>query len=230
MNTMTTSELVDQDEPIADRFERQRDLVPPEKLKSITCSVIGVGAIGRQVAIQLAAVGARRIRLFDFDTVEMTNVTTQGYYHRDIGQSKVDATSMTIRRIDPSIQVETINDRFRSKYTVGDAVFCCVDSISARAAIWRSVRNRCELWVDGRMLGEAIRVLCATNVASHQQYERSLFPPSESQRGACTSKSTIYAASIAAGLMIHQFSRWLRDIPAESDLSANLLSSELVVG
>src|SRR3712207_8955727 len=45
---------------------------------------------------------------------------------------------------------------FRS-YEAGEAVFCCVDSISARSAIWRSVRGRCRFWADGRMLGEVIR-------------------------------------------------------------------------
>jgi len=40
------------------RFVRQRELVPADRLSEITATVIGVGAIGRQVALQLAAVGA----------------------------------------------------------------------------------------------------------------------------------------------------------------------------
>ena len=50
----------------------------------------------------------------------------------------------------------------------------------------------------------------------------------EAQVGACTSRSTIYTASIAAGLMVHQFVRWLRGQPVDPDLSLNLLASELV--
>jgi molybdopterin-synthase adenylyltransferase len=56
-----------------------------------------------------------------------------------------------------------------------------------------------------------------------------LFDQAAAQRGSCTSKSTIYTASIAAGLMVHQFTRWLRRLPVDADLSLNLLSSELVV-
>ena len=71
-----------------DRFGRQADLVPREKLQALSATVIGVGAIGRQVALQLAAMGASNIQLVDFDRVELTNVTTQGYWASDLGQFK----------------------------------------------------------------------------------------------------------------------------------------------
>ena len=119
----------------SDRFSRQSDLVPREKLKDLTATVIGVGAIGRQVAIQLAALGVPRLQLIDFDTVEETNVTTQGYDFEDVGQLKVDATAGAVQRIDPLIDVEALPDRYRSRIEIGEAVFCCVDTISARSAI-----------------------------------------------------------------------------------------------
>ena len=71
-----------------DRFARQRELVPAERLAKLCATVIGVGAIGRQVALQLAALGARQIQLIDFDQVEPTNVTTQGYLAQDVGNPK----------------------------------------------------------------------------------------------------------------------------------------------
>ena len=78
------------------------------------------------------------------------------------------------------------------------------------------------------MLGEVIRVLAAADGATRQHYSRTLFAQGEAQAGSCTSRSTIYAASIAAGLMVHQFTRWLRDLPLERDTMLNLLSAELV--
>lgn len=116
------------------------------------------------------------------------------------------ATSRMIGRIDPNITITVIEDRLRPPLKVGDAVFCCVDSISARAAIWRSVRDRCHSWADGRILGEVIRVLIATDSDSSGRYTQSLFPQSEAHAGSCASRSTIYAA----GPMLHQFTRcWL---------------------
>jgi sulfur carrier protein ThiS adenylyltransferase len=213
----------------AGRFERQADLVPQDRIAESTVTVIGVGAIGRQVALQLAAIGTQRLWLIDFDMVEATNVTTQGYLADDVGHAKVKATGAAARRIDPSIEIEVIEDRYRPKYQLGEVVFCCVDSISSRAAIWRSAKNRCQCWIDGRMLGEVLRVLVADDAAGRKHYDTTLFAQAEAQRGSCTSRSTIYAASIAAGLMIHQFTRWLRGLPVDADSTINLLAGEWVV-
>lgn len=203
--------------------------MPQEKLSDLTATVIGVGAIGRQVAIQLAALGVSQMQLIDFDTVEETNITTQGYDHEDIGQLKVDATAGAVQRVDPLIAVDVVADRYRSKHAIGEVVFCYVDSISAREAIWRTASKRCQFWSDGRMLGEVIRVLAAADPASRRHYPTTLFRQAEAQSGRCTAHGAIYAAAIAAGLMTHQFTRWLRDLPVEADVSLNLMAMELVV-
>ena len=212
---------------MTDRFNRQHALVPPDRLQAVSATVIGVGAIGRQVALQLAALGIRRLQLIDFDTVEATNITTQGYYYGDLGSLKVTATAQVIQVIDPSIAVSTISDRFRPGQDLGDAIFCCVDSIATRAAIWRAVQSVCLFWADGRMLGEVVRVLTATEHSGRDHYPTTLFQPEEAQPGRCTARSTIYTANLAAGLLLHQFTRWLRLVPVDLDLTLNLLASEL---
>lgn len=213
----------------SDRFLRQRDLVSTDSLAATSVSIIGVGAIGRQVALQLAALGVQNLRPIDFDDVELHNVTTQGYRKFDIGRSKVDTTAAAITEIDASIKVDAIYDRFRIRQPHHEAVFCCVDSISARAAIWKHFQSRTTFWADGRMLGEVMRILTAVDDQSRVAYGRSLFAPAEAQLGSCTSRSTIYTANIAAALMVHQFTRWIRGLPLDTDLSLNLLSSELTV-
>ena len=213
----------------SDRFVRQQGLVPSERLAELTATVIGVGAIGRQVALQLAAIGVRRLQLIDFDRVDSTNITTQGYLLTDIGQSKVSATADAVARLDPAIHVEQVDDRYRPKSAIGDAVFCCVDSIEARGAIWRSAGRAYPFWTDGRMLAETIRILAVGDEASRQHYPTTLFQASEAQSGRCTARSTIYTANIAAGLMTHQFVRWLRSQSVDADVMLSLLGSELVV-
>jgi sulfur carrier protein ThiS adenylyltransferase len=178
------------------------------------------------VALQLAAIGAAKLQLVDFDRVEATNITTQGYRLADLGQNKVDATAAHCAELSEQIAVEVVVDRFRPKLAIGSAVFCCVDSISAREAIWRSVRDRCQFWCDGRMLAEVIRVLAASDPGSREHYGSTLFTQSEAQAGSCTSQSTIYAAGIAAGLMVHQFTRWLRRLAVDLDTTLNLLAGE----
>jgi hypothetical protein len=212
-----------------DRFTRQQELVPQQKLDALTITVIGVGAVGRQVVLQLAAMGARNIQLVDFDHVERTNVTTQAYAAADVGRLKVECTRDAIRQIDPSIEVETVADRYRPTRSVGEVVFCCVDSITARSAIWRSAGSRCRFWADARMLAEVMRVLTVAEEAGRSHYPTSLFRQSDAQAGRCTAQSTIYTANIAAGMAVHQLARWLRGLPIDPDTHFNLLATELVV-
>tara|TARA_E500000305_G_scaffold78256_2_gene63908 strand:- start:6787 stop:7452 length:666 start_codon:yes stop_codon:yes gene_type:complete len=212
-----------------DRFQRQSSLIPAEKLSQISATVIGVGAIGRQVALQLAAIGVPRLQLIDFDQVELTNITTQGYQVADLGKFKTTATREAAESLAPEISITELQDRFRPRHNTGSVIFCCVDSISAREAIWRATSAKCGFFVDGRMLGEAIRVLAISPPEMRDYYESTLFDQSQAHTGACTAQSTIYTANIAAGMMLHQFSRFLRRLPVDRDLSLNLLASELVL-
>ena len=212
-----------------DRFERQHDLVPSDRFNDVTCTAIGVGAIGRQLALQLASVGVQSLDLIDFDRVDETNITTQGYLAQEVGQLKVDATARAIKQIDDNVKVDSTADRYRPTQHVGDAVFCCVDSISALSAIWRTVSPRCRFWCDGRILGEVLRVLTVAVNRNSERYSKTLFPQAEARTGSCTSRGTIYGASIAADLMVHQFSRWLRGLPVDFDTTLNLLAGELAV-
>jgi sulfur carrier protein ThiS adenylyltransferase len=211
------------------RFQRQDDLVPRDRIAAVRATVIGIGAIGRNVGVQLAAIGVPRIQLVDFDVVDATNVTTQGFTAADIGMTKVLATLTAIRQIDSTIQVETVEDRYRPKLDIGDAVFCCVDNIESRGAIWKSVQRHCRFWCDGRMLGEVMRVLAVADGQGRDHYPTTLFAQAEVQAGRCTARSTIYAATIAAGMMVHQFTRWLRGIPVDRDTSLSLLAGEWTV-
>jgi len=212
-----------------DRFSRQDDLVPRTCLEELDITVIGVGAIGRQVALQLACLGVPRLQLIDFDVVEATNITTQGYEQSDLGLPKVAAVTTTIGRIDPQLSVTIVDSRFRPSLRVGSVVFCCVDSISARAAIWKAVQHHSRFWSDGRMLGEVIRVLTVADEQGRDIYPTTLFPQRQAEVGRCTSQGTVYTAAIAAGFMVHQFVRWLRGTAIESDQVLNLLAGELTV-
>ncbi len=112
------------------RFDRQRSLVPADVLAETPVTIIGVGAIGRQLALQLAAMGVREFQLIDFDQVDWPNVAAQGFATADVGRAKVEAVAGTIFDHDPAIRVEIINDRWRLRQAVHEVLFSCVDSIS----------------------------------------------------------------------------------------------------
>ena len=189
------------------RDVRQREIVPPERLNSCHAVVIGVGAIGRQVALQLAALGIPSMDLFDPDIVAVENLAPQGYWPADLGQSKVQATAQLCWHIHPELQLQTQIERFR-RSSVRDlhwtaekqiAVFCCVDTIDARKLIWESLKHCMHFWADGRMAAEVVRVLASSDPPLDTDYASTLFNESEAYTGSCTAKSTHYSASIAAG-------------------------------
>jgi sulfur carrier protein ThiS adenylyltransferase len=226
MSSVTPSSL-------ADRDIRQRDLVPPERLAACQALVIGVGAIGRQVAVQLAAMGIPRLILFDDDTVQVENLAPQGYWLEDLGISKVRATTAVCLCINPDIEMRAVEQRFkRSSEGVLPRdhkliVFCCVDKIQTRRLIWETLHHRADFFVDGRMSAEVLRVLASAMPATDRYYGTTLFTEAEAFVGSCTSKSTIYTACVVAGLMVGQWTRWLRGFPVDNDLMLNLLGSEL---
>ncbi len=63
---------------IEERYSRQRDIVPPDRLAACKVTVVGVGAVGRQVALQLSAMGVSWLQLVDFDIVESSDLASQG--------------------------------------------------------------------------------------------------------------------------------------------------------
>jgi len=214
---------------IIERYSRQRDIVPIEKLVSCKATVIGVGAIGRQVALQLTAIGIPWLQLIDFDTVEPSNLASQGYWEEDLGRSKVETTADLCRKINEGLDVFEIVDRFRRTMDIGNVVFCCVDSIRTRQLIWGAVEDKVLFFCDGRMAAETMRILTAFDSASRYHYPKTLFTADEAFTGACTAKSTIYCANIAAGLMVSQFTKYLRCLPVEPDVQFNLLAMECTV-
>ena len=211
------------------RYSRQQDIVPPDRIAACKATVIGVGAIGRQVTLQLAAMGVPWLQLVDFDTVETSNLASQGYLEEDLGKLKVEATAALCTRINTGVEIITVPERFRRSMEIGNAVFCCVDRIDVRRLIWEAVGHQVGFYCDGRMSAEVLRVLTACDARSRTHYPTTLFRTEEAFVGPCTAKTTIYCANIAAGLMVAQFAKYLRQLPVEADIQMNLLASELSV-
>ena len=214
---------------INERYSRQRDLVPSDRLATCKATVIGVGAIGRQVALQLTAMGIPWLQLIDFDHVEESNIASQGFLENDLERPKVEATADLCQQINHKLEVYEVSERFRRSTEIGNVVFNCVDSIETRRLIWEAVKDKCSFYVDGRMSAEVLRVLTACDEPSREHYPTTLFSAEDAYAGACTAKTTIYCANIAAGFMLAQFTKHLRNFPVDANIQLNLLTSEITV-
>jgi len=212
-----------------ERYSRQKDIIPLEKLESLNISIIGVGAIGRNVALMLTSIGTKNITLIDFDTVEESNIASQGYLEKDIGMPKVSAAERACKEINGGVNITCINDKFKRSSGIGEVVFLCVDSITTRKFIWETIKDNIQFFVDGRMSAEVFRILTVDNVLSKSYYPTTLFTEAEAFGGSCTAKSTIYCASTAASQMVSSFTKWLREFPCDKDVLFNMLTCEVDV-
>ena len=212
-----------------ERYSRQADIVPRERILGCKATVIGVGAIGRQVAMQLTAIGIGWLQLIDFDAVEISNLASQSYMQNDLDRYKVDATADICQQINHQLHVEVEKSSFKRSIDIGNCVFLCVDSIDTRKHIWQALKDDVSFFVDGRMSAEVLRVITACDEPSREHYPATLFSVEGAYAGACTAKTTIYCANIAAGFMLAQFTKYLRMLPIDADIQVNLLASELSV-
>ena len=212
-----------------ERYMRQKDIVPAERMANSKATIIGVGAIGRQVALQLTAMGIPWLQMTDFDTVDASNLASQGYLEADFEKSKVEATAVLCKQINSSAEIHWDKQPFRRSMETGNIVFCAVDRIYTRRLIWDAVKDKVSFFSDGRMNAEVLRILSACDSESRRYYPTSLFNSEEAYEGPCTAKTTIYCANIAAGLMISQFAKYLRQSPIDYDIQLNLLANEMTV-
>ena len=160
---------------MTDRFSRQADIVPRERILDCTATIIGVGAIGRQVALQLTAIGVPHLQLIDFDSVETSNLATQGFMQKDLKRPKIDVTAEFVREMNHNLNVEVILERFKRSTPVGNCVFACVDSIEIRKLIWDTVKDKVNFFCDGRMSAEVLRIITACDEKGREYYPQTLF-------------------------------------------------------
>lgn len=95
--------------------------------------IIGVGAIGSNIATQLVRLGVTNLHIWDFDTVDEHNITNQIYTSEDIGKPKTEALLAYLLKINPNCNITT-HKRYASQ-TLKGFIFMCVDSIETRHRI-----------------------------------------------------------------------------------------------
>ena len=76
-----------------------------KKLSGASVAVCGLGGLGSNIAISLARAGVGRIRIIDFDTVDISNLNRQQYFPEQLGQPKSQALADTLKRIAPYCEI-----------------------------------------------------------------------------------------------------------------------------
>jgi adenylyltransferase/sulfurtransferase len=109
-----------------------------EALKAARVLVVGLGGLGCAAAQYLAASGVGEMTLLDFDTVSLSNLQRQTL-HSDatLGEPKVDSARASLARINPHVQLHTINallddDALAAQIAAHSLVLDCTNNVAIR--------------------------------------------------------------------------------------------------
>jgi len=112
-----------------------------EILKGKTVFVAGAGGLGSNVCVMLARAGIGHITVIDFDCIEASNLNRQQYFIDQIGTAKVIALRENLLRINPELQITTIEEKLTASNCAElvpentDLIFECFDSAEAKAML-----------------------------------------------------------------------------------------------
>jgi adenylyltransferase/sulfurtransferase len=128
------------------------------KLSAATMLIVGIGGLGCPAAQYLASSGVGTLLLNDFDRVDLSNLPRQILFSAaDIGLPKVTAAAAALERLNPSVTVETLNERLTDAALAAavaraDVVLDCTDNFGARLAINRAAVQAAKPLVSGAAL------------------------------------------------------------------------------
>lgn len=123
----------------------------PTELRKEEINIIGCGAIGSNIALQLAKLGVEKLTLWDFDIVDEHNITNQIYDYSDVKMLKIDALEKHLKLQNPEIKV--IKYKKYTNQPLKGIIFSCVDSIKIRRLIAQNniFNLNIKLLIDGRI-------------------------------------------------------------------------------
>lgn len=113
---------------------KSRDFFDPEHVANQDIHIIGCGAIGSNLAENIARLGVSKIHLWDFDIVEEHNLTNQLFTYKHLGEPKTKALAQMLQEINPEMHVHTHDNGWNGE-ELKDFIFMGVDSINTRKNI-----------------------------------------------------------------------------------------------
>jgi hypothetical protein len=211
------------------RFLRQMDIVPPEKL-AFPITVIGAGAIGSATVLNLAKMGCMNITVWDDDVLSEHNIPNQLCKSSLVGKLKVEALAELVFELAGTIIAQDFR-RYGGQALDG-VVVVAVDNMSARQAVWKRLKGsrKVPLLIDARMGAEFARLYTIQPALPDdgEFYEQNLYTNDEAERLPCSARSIIYCPAVIAGLIALQVKRYATNQPTRREILFDLPNLHLI--
>lgn len=213
-----------------DHLTRQLDLIPVETLgKQVT--IIGAGAIGSFLGLSLAKMGLTRITVYDHDDVSIENMSNQFYRFSDIGKNKAVALHQLVSDF-TGVNISVRGHKFEPQDAapLQGIVVVAVDSMEARRMIYEAVKStgfQVEYLIDPRMGAEFYTqyTINPFKEADQKTYEKVMQSDDDSVAERCTAKSTVYTATLGAGMVVKTIKNIMLEQPFPRVTQWNIAAS-----
>ncbi|HHE3605891.1 TPA: molybdopterin-synthase adenylyltransferase MoeB [Pasteurella multocida] len=147
------------------------DFEGQETLKQSKMLIVGLGGLGCAASQYLTTAGVGHLTLLDFDTVSLSNLQRQ-VLHDDsrLAMPKVDSAKLSLQRLNPHIQIDTINAKLSTEKLAEiiphfDVILDCTDNVEIR----NQLDQVCQQAKVPLVSGAAIRLEGQITVFTYQE-------------------------------------------------------------
>lgn len=163
--------------------------------------ILGAGATGSWLALQLAKLGVQDIHVYDFDIIEEHNIPNQLFGIHDIGRPKVEALADFIKH-STGMDITVHNEAFPFGKRVSGYVFAMIDTMSGRKAMWEKsikMKMQVKLYIEPRMGIDGGRVYAINPMEyrSFKPYEETFYGDEETEVSACGASMSVITSALA---------------------------------
>lgn len=157
------SQLVGIEDPVTVDYLWARHLIEwgeagQRKVRSATVMLAGAGAIGNEVAKNLAMLGVGKLLIVDRDNVELSNVSRMIFFSKkDVGVNKAEVLARNINRKYPYVDTTAFRGDLEALplkfYLDSDVIVCGLDNVVSRIFLASTSRKYGIPMVDGGITG-----------------------------------------------------------------------------
>jgi len=210
-------------------YRRQTLLFNPEKFQEASIAIIGLGNIGSHTALTLARLGIQNFKLWDFDTVEIHNLSSQAFSLYDLSQKKNEIVKNKITRLNEHANIklfEKFETKDISELNENDIIIIAIDTMKGRKEIYEQLNNankRINLLIDSRVGGNQLEIYNCNNL---EEWKKT-FVDNPSQ-DPCGGRFICYTSIITGALITNQIKKFLTNSTLDKSIMFNVDTMETI--